>query len=90
MSIKKSVHDQEHQLLPVGSRPCCFRCGKELKPHFEYDEEKPRLSEVGSLDALKQWEKEHKVFAGTYGLLHGGKFCTYLCAARWANKYARI
>jgi len=74
---------------PVGSRPRCLNCNKELRPNYGYDVPRPWFGEDYDGKKAKQFEHEHKIFKGTYGGYGDNRFCGLNCGYRWAIKHSR-
>jgi len=68
----------------VGLRPRCLACGKELRPNYDYDIPRPWFHEDYDGSKRKQFEREHKIFKGTYGGYADNRFCGLNCGYAWA------
>lgn len=68
-------------LYPVGQRPVCLTCRKELRPNFKWIERPFNLSE----EALRQWKQDNpRQFLGTYGGYGDNLFCGLGCGYQYA------
>jgi hypothetical protein len=71
---------------PVGQRPTCRHCGKELRPNFKFQSIPFRLSDAEK----KAWRKANpRVFKGTYGPHGDNFFCSLGCAHSFAVELLR-
>jgi len=74
------------ELKPVGSRPRCLHCGKELKPNFKWNPMPFRLSD----EEKKAWKKANPPqFLGSYGRYKDSRFCGLNCGYDWAISHSR-
>jgi hypothetical protein len=70
---------------PVGKRPKCLCCGKELRAQYEVPGWRERPVIFESTDARRRWELDHpKRWTGKYGGYSDGFFCGLTCGHRWA------
>lgn len=80
---------------PVGQRPKCLYCHKELRPVFDSNlpgwgiPNSPKYIPGPSLygDALRQWKRDHpewKTFTGKYGSYADNRFCGLNCGYGYA------
>jgi hypothetical protein len=73
-------------VLPVGKRPHCLYCDKELRPNYDRASMPWRLSD----EERREWRKANpRVFDGTYGHYNDNFFCGLTCGHQWAVKIAR-
>jgi hypothetical protein len=69
-------------LLPVGKRPKCRYCTKELRANFEYN---PMPFGLRTDAERKAWRKANpRRFFGTYGGYSDNRFCGLYCGYRYA------
>ena len=74
-------------LLPVGQRPKCFACSKELRPVFKWNPMPYTLLGGGEEnEKLRQaWKTLNpKQFTGKYGGYGDSRFCGLNCGYRYA------
>jgi hypothetical protein len=81
---------------PVGQRPRCLFCTRELRPNFT-DPDRTSTGEgylawfKMTLAERKAWRKTHpKVFLGTYGTYGDSRFCGLNCGYRWALQHCTV
>jgi hypothetical protein len=74
---------------PVGSRPRCLFCNKELRPNYGYDVERPWFAEDYDGSKRKRFEREHKIFKGTYGVYASNRFCRLNCGYDYAVAHTK-
>ena len=73
-------------LAPVGSRPRCLNCRKELRPNFRWNP-KPFLLTVAQ---TAEWKKNNpRQFLGSYGAYGDDRFCNLTCGYQFAVKTTR-
>lgn len=81
-----------NKLKPVGQRPHCLFCDKELRPQFQTNT--PGSGLPGPFlwgDELAQWKKDHpgwKKFTGHYGGYSDDRFCGLNCGYKWAVRHS--
>lgn len=68
----------------VGLRPRCLHCNRELRPNYGYDVERPWFSEDYDGAKRRAFEREHKIFKGTYGRFGNNRFCGLNCGYQFA------
>jgi hypothetical protein len=81
----------EAKLKPraVGLRPRCLFCNKELRPNYGYDVPRPIFCGEDSHERTAQFNREHKIFKGTYGGYGDNLFCGLNCGFYWARSHAK-
>ena len=77
------------QPLAVGQRPRCLSCRKELRPNYGYDTVRPWFAEDHDGSQRKAFERDHKIFEGTYGGYGDNRFCGLNCGYRWAFNHTK-
>jgi hypothetical protein len=74
-------------LLPVGKRPKCLNCGKELRPNFHRESVPYSLYGSSKEQEQQAWKKAHpRQFLGTYGGYRDNRFCGLNCGYQYALK----
>jgi hypothetical protein len=69
----------------VGLRPRCLHCNRELRPNYSWDGPRPWLRGTDNEpDAQSKWDREHKIFLGTYGAYRDNRFCGLNCGYNYA------
>lgn len=82
-------------LPPVGQRPKCLFCARELRPNFS--DPRPNIGS-GYVEYMSQtkserkaWAKAHpKVFLGTYGEYTDSRFCGLRCGYKFALQHTTV
>jgi hypothetical protein len=70
--------------MPVGRRPKCLACGKELKPIYEWG----AGYWEGTMQQRLEWKKANpKVFSGKYGGYGDNRFCGLNCGYNYAIRF---
>jgi hypothetical protein len=75
---------------PVGSRPRCLFCNRELRPNYGYDVERPWFYNDPDDTRRKAFERDHKIFKGTYGGYGDNRFCGLNCGYRYAVAHTKL
>lgn len=73
-------------LYPVGQRPQCLFCARELRPNFKW----VQIPYHFDPQQRKQWRKDHpREFKGTYGSYGDNRFCGLTCGHSWAVRHSK-
>jgi hypothetical protein len=74
---------------PVGSRPRCLACNRELKPNYGYDVPFQIFMGDDHVEKRRAFEREHKIFRGTYGRNRDNRFCGINCGYDFAIAHTK-